>query len=127
MAVAENVNILENKQRCVYKHTNKLNGKVYIGQTCQEPRYRWGSSGSGYKHNPHFWSAIQKYGWDNFDHEILFDNLSPEKAIQQEAELIALYDSTNPNKGYNTSSGGESGLSGVPMTDEHRKKISESL
>ena len=117
----------ENKRWCVYKHTNKLNGKVYIGQTCQNPKYRWGSNGSGYKRIPHFWNAIQKYGWENFEHEVLFDNLNREDASRLEIELIAMYDSVNPENGYNTSTGGFFGVVGFEMTDECKRKISESL
>lgn len=116
----------EDKRWCVYKHTNKLNGKVYIGQTCQPPKYRWGSNGSGYRRNTHFWSAIQKYGWHNFEHDVLFDAVDQETAIQKETELIALYDSTNPDNGYNISIGGASGLIGVHMTEETKKKISQA-
>ena len=32
----------------IYKHINKINGKIYIGQTCQKPEYRW-NHGKGYK------------------------------------------------------------------------------
>lgn len=51
----------------VYAHVNKLNGKTYIGQTCQSPERRW-RNGDGYKHNLYFRRAIDKYGWDNFIH-----------------------------------------------------------
>ena len=61
----------------VYVHVNKINGKIYIGQTKQtlEQRYK-----NGYEHCRHFWNAIQKYGWDNFEHIILVDNLSLDMA-----------------------------------------------
>lgn len=55
---------------CVYAHINKVNGKIYIGQTCRKPEYRW-NDGKGYKECTYFYNAIEKYGWDNFDHEIL--------------------------------------------------------
>lgn len=98
----------------VYKHTlpkeisNKDNDKVYIGITCQRVENRWRKDGEGYKQCVYFYSAIQKYGWDNFIHEVLFDNLSKEEAEQKEVELILCYDSTNPNFGYNIQSGGYS-------------------
>lgn len=44
--------------------------KKYIGQTIQDPKYRWGKDGNGYKGQA-FYNAILKYGWKNFDHEIL--------------------------------------------------------
>jgi len=49
----------------IYIHKNKINGKVYIGQTGQDPKKRW-DNGNGYKTCSRFWNAIQKYGWDNF-------------------------------------------------------------
>lgn len=94
----------ENKY-CVYKHTNKINGKVYIGQTGQTPENRW-LEGKGYIGCTHFYNAIQKYGWDNFEHEIVYNCLSFEEANNYEKELIELYDSTNSEKGYNLMTGG---------------------
>ena len=64
---------MNNKNYCVYQHTNKINGKIYIGITCQKPEKRWGSQGRKYEECPYFWKAIQKYGWENFEHKILFD------------------------------------------------------
>lgn len=49
--------IITNDAYCVYIHTNKTNGKVYIGQTCQEPRKRW-KNGYGYERCPLFFRAI---------------------------------------------------------------------
>lgn len=96
-----------NKKFVIYKHTNLINNKIYIGQTRQKPEYRWGSEGQGYKNSPHFYSAIQKYGWQNFKHEILFTNLTQEQANQKEIELIQKYQSQNPVYGYNSDSGGK--------------------
>jgi hypothetical protein len=46
----------------VYQHKNKINNKVYIGITSQNPQIRWGSQGCNYKSSPYFYNAIQKYG-----------------------------------------------------------------
>lgn len=113
-----------NKEReyCVYKHTTP-NGKVYIGQTCRQPDIRW-ANGFGYKHQM-FYNAIQKYGWDNIKHEILFDKLSKEEADAKEIELISYYDTTNPEKGYNLAFGGVS-TTGVKCSEETKAKISKA-
>lgn len=128
----------------VYKHTSP-SGKVYIGITCQKPENRWGREGSGYKHSPHFLAAIKKYGWDNIAHEIIAKGLSKEQAETMEVELIAKYDATNRDKGYNAELGGNSpgrcpeelrkkmGVMGEKhhyygkhLSEEHRRKLSES-
>ena len=90
----------------VYKHTNIINNKVYIGITKQEPKRRW-QNGYGYIDNDYFYNSIKKYGWNNFKHEILFDNLTKEQAQEKEIELIEHYKSNNRNYGYNMSKGGE--------------------
>lgn len=91
----------------VYIHTNKINGKRYIGVTRSKPEKRW-ANGEGYKNQPHFYSAIQKYGWDNFDHFILEVD-SEELMFQLEKQYIAYYKTTDRRYGYNKSLGGESG------------------
>jgi group I intron endonuclease len=105
----------------VYKHTSP-SGKVYIGMTSQDVNKRW-SKGIGYKANSHFWKSICKYGWDNFRHEILEDNLTKEEACELEIDLIKKYQSNNPLYGYNLSSGGECIASGVKCSQEKREKI----
>ena len=94
------------KKYYIYMHQNKINGKKYIGQTCQKPEYRW-NNGKGYSQCPHFYAAIQKYGWDNFEHIILETDLTLEEANKKEQEYIALYDTLNKEKGYNLSKGGD--------------------
>lgn len=93
---------------CVYAHINKINGKIYIGQTCMKPEKRW-NSGKGYKDNPYFYRAIQKYGWDNFDHEIIASKLTKDEADNFEKLLIEKLDLLDPNKGYNLKEGGSHG------------------
>lgn len=107
----------------VYQHKNKINGKIYIGITSQTPENRWGKNGCNYKSSPHFYSAIQKYGWDNFEHNILYENLTKEEACQKEQELIAKFNSMNRNYGYNSTSGGEV----FTMNKETKEKISQAL
>lgn len=107
----------------VYQHKNKINEKIYIGITMQEPNKRWGLNGVNYKSSPHFFAAIQKYGWDNFEHNILFTNLTKEEACKKEQELIEFYNSMDRNFGYNSTSGGETFI----MNKETKEKISQAL
>ena len=106
----------------VYMHKNKINNKVYIGITRRKPHQRWGN-GSGYKQNSYFYNAIKKYGWDNFEHIILFENLHPDDAYKKEQELIALFKSNHKEYGYNRSIGGEFGSLGVVVSEETKEKI----
>ena len=98
-------------------HTNNINGKQYIGQTCLKPEYRW-NNGEGFK-TQYFYKAIQEFGWENFSHTILEDNLSNIEADARERYWIKYYNTLIPN-GYNESLGG----GGVSIIT--RKKMSES-
>ena len=110
------------KTFCVYKHTCQINGKVYVGITSQKPETRWGCEGKNYWHNAYFTNAIQKYGWANFTHEILYEELDIDEAKQKEIELIALFKSNQHEFGYNLSSGGDPG-SGTHCSEERKAKI----
>lgn len=107
----------------VYQHVNKINGKRYIGITKRKPEERWGSNGSNYNSSPHFYNAIKKYGWDNFEHEVLFENLSKDEACEKEKELIKIYNTTDRRFGYNSTTGGEM----FEMTDDVKLKMSKSM
>lgn len=89
----------------VYMHVNRTNGKKYIGITSQRPKSRW-HNGHGYRGQKRFWSAIKCYGWDNFDHIVLFSGLSKEDAEAKEEELIVVHKSNIPDYGYNIENGG---------------------
>lgn len=95
----------------IYMHKNKINGKVYIGQTCQNVKDRW-KNGKGYKSCFAFNAAIQKYGWDNFEHIILEENIvSATEANELEQKYIIQYNSVNPEYGYNILKGGAKTIS----------------
>lgn len=99
---------MNNKTYVVYSHTSPSN-KKYIGITRQIPTKRW-ANGNGYKNNKYFSKAIEKYGWNNIKHEILFEGLSHDEACNKEIELIARYNTTNKDYGYNITKGGEGSL-----------------
>lgn len=105
----------------VYKHTSPSR-KVYIGITSMSCKERW-KNGAGYKSCVLLNRAIQKYGWENFKHEILFTGLTKEEAEAKEIELIAFYRSTDPDHGYNMERGGDS-LG--KHSEETLKKMSEN-
>ena len=119
----------------IYVHTLTLDGRKYIGQT-NDIHSRW--KPSAYKTCTKFYNAIQEYGWNNFTHEIIYDNLTLEEANELEEKLIAEYDTIN--NGFNLDSGGLNHLhsqetkdkmsktrKGVPKSEEHKKAISEAL
>ena len=89
-----------NKSYIIYLHRNKINGKCYVGQTCQEPTARWGKNGWHYHDQEYFYRAIQKYGWNNFEHIILEKNISKEKVDERECYWGGYYHSLAP-EGYN--------------------------
>ena len=107
----------------VYLHKNLKNQKVYIGQTSQSVQKRW-NNGKGYIPSPHFYAAIQKYGWDNFEHIILKEKLTAEEADYWEKYYISLYQSQQPEKGYNILSGGNEKLKEYWSDENNRKNQS---
>lgn len=129
----------------VYLHNNKINNRKYIGITKQSPEKRWGIQGNNYRSSPYFYNSIKKYGWDNFEHIILFANLTKEEACEKEKALIRFYNTQDKKYGYNIMEGGaaptipndirvrishalrgnKNGI-GHPCSAEKRKKISEA-
>lgn len=104
----------------VYKHTTP-SGKVYIGITRQKITKRW-KNGKGYEGCTAFYRAVLKYGWQNIEHEIIAEGLTKEKACTMEQELIAKYQSHDPEHGYNLTLGGEH----YEPNEEWRQKARES-
>ena len=98
------------------------NNKVYIGITRNRTDIRW-ANGKGYKSQKVMSNAINKYGWENIEHKVLYENLTKEEAEQKEIELIAFYKSNQRKYGYNIENGGNCV---GKMSEETKKKISKS-
>lgn len=109
----------------VYKITNKVNGKVYIGITNRGAGARFkqhlfeAEHGSSFR----FHNALRKYGADGFDINIISFCKNAEELKEREKFFIKEYDSTNPEKGYNMTEGGD-GTFGRPCSEETKQKIS---
>ena len=104
----------------IYKTTNLVNGKIYIGQdTHNNPRYL----GSG----KILHLAFQKYGIENFIKEIVEVCESPEMLNQREEFWISYYKSTDRKIGYNIANGGNGGdtISNHPEKEEIGKRHSD--
>ena len=91
----------KNAKYLVYVHIFP-NNKKYIGITSQTTQRRW-RNGKGYKSQKMLTRAINKYGWDNIEHIVLFKNLTQEEAEQKEIELIDKYKTNIRKYGYNIS------------------------
>lgn len=100
----------------VYKITNLLNGKIYIGKSKYRPYYE-----SYYGSGLIIEAAIKKYGKENFKKEILEEFETEEEAFEAEALYIQQYNSTNSEIGYNIDKGGPGGRSWA-FPYEGRKK-----
>lgn len=109
----------------IYKITNLINNKIYIGQT-NDPSLRWSQhkSNAKYKRGDQVITrALIKHGVENFTFEIICTCLTQEDIDQIEFLIINQNDSRNPIKGYNVDAGGNT----TPRTPEVLKKISEGL
>lgn len=108
----------------VYVHTNKINGKKYVGITSCDVNVRW-KNGYGYSDKLPIGRAIRKYGWDCFTHEIINSNVTEAEAKKTEISLIQQWHTTDPIYGYNITSGGD-GITGWKHTEETKKKLSNA-
>ena len=90
----------------VYEHISP-SGKHYIGITKRKAEVRW-NNGKGYESCTLFHNAIKKYGWENFQHKIILENISKSEAIYAEKYLIKWYKTHNLS--YNLTDGGDGTL-----------------
>ena len=112
-----------NTNYIIYAHISPSR-KYYIGQTKVGVDQRWGNNGYNYTtkrsngnyRHPAFAKAILKYGWDKFEHKILFSGLSKIEADMIEEDLIWYYKKNN--KSYNIALGGEGGDSGYDFSGD---------
>lgn len=114
------------RAHCIYVHVNKENGKCYVGQSINI-KERWSRSGSRYKDSPRFWKAIQKYGWDSFEHIILEQELTQDEANNREIFWISLLNTTDENCGYNLATGGNNYQSILWQNEEYKEKMHKAF
>lgn len=105
----------------VYKITNKINGKSYVGQTRNSIEKRWASHCYRGSLCLALKNAIDKYGRDNFTLEVIYKACSLEELNKKEKYYIELHGSMAPN-GYNLKTGGNSPI----YSEESVQKMSES-
>ena len=119
------VNIIE-----IYKITNKINGKVYIGQTIRPVEYRFNRHINDAMHNilnTHFARAIRKYDPDQWQFEVIDNAETQEELNQKEQYWIRYYNSVE--EGYNetdaiTKCGGNTYQS---KTEQEMEEIKEKI
>jgi len=106
----------------IYKCTNLLNGKIYIGQTTNPLWYRADQhfrETRSVKKNTYFHNAINKYGAENFHFEQIDDADTIEDLNKKEQYWIQFYHSNDKKIGYNLDSGGSNCL----KSDSTKEKI----
>jgi group I intron endonuclease len=108
----------------IYRITNRVNGKVYVGQT-RVPKRRWTDHQYAAKKNvdTYFYSAVRKYGASNFEYEIM-EVCTLAQADDREMYWIRRLRATDKEYGYNTSIGGTNGNNST--SQEVRDKISRA-
>jgi group I intron endonuclease len=106
----------------VYLVTNKINGKMYVGQTSDLLSKRWADHGlPSNKRNLYFGNSIRKYGRDSFSVETLHVCATKDEMDFCETFYISLLNTKSPN-GYNLTDGGE-GTPGHTVSDEGRLRM----
>lgn len=112
------------KQRwgCIYKLTNTVNGKLYIGKSLNFRMRRSQHKNSWKPGRPKTYlsRAIKKYGWENFKVEILISDVPAEDLSNLEKSYIEVEESFD--KGYNLTKGGDGTLGHIPSKETREKK-----
>lgn len=112
----------------IYKITNLINGKIYVGQTIRVLETRWDEHIRCANDNINYplYNSINKYGLENFKIEILENDISDFDTLdEKEIYWIKKLNTTDRSVGYNLTEGGQ-GIHGYRFTDEQLKTLSES-
>jgi group I intron endonuclease len=109
----------------IYKVVNRLNGKVYIGFDSSWPNRQNEHKYNLKTRNQKFYLALRKYGWNNFDWQVIYQSKDGEHTLKiMENYFITEYDSYK--KGYNETLGGEGTLGNI-LSEQTKNKISKGL
>lgn len=109
----------------IYKIENLINHKVYIGQS-KHISERWRAHRTKYQvEDSHLYRSMRKYGINNFTFTII-EECSLEELNTREKYWIAYYDSTNKDKGYNRTEGGQDAVH-CSLTKEQIEEIYQML
>jgi len=104
----------------IYKITNKINGKIYIGQDSFDRDDYFGSGKLISR-------AIKKYGIENFKKEIVEECINRESLNEREMFWISQCNSTDPKIGYNIRLGGEGVAAGSKLSKKHKESIKRGI
>jgi len=112
----------------IYKITNTINGKVYIGKTEGTLQNRWQAHKDARRYSLcALHNALRKYGIGSFTIKKIFTAESSELLNRAECNFIRKYQSNNPKFGYNMTPGGDGRPKGKPQSVESRRKNSIAL
>ena len=104
----------------IYMVRNKINNKVYFGQTRRSFNARYKYNFPQYTHNKHIRNSIEKYGWENFEVIEEFDRAETQEELNKLENLyIKMWQTYKPKHGYNKTLGGETCV----FTDETVEKL----
>jgi group I intron endonuclease len=104
----------------IYKCVNKTNGKVYIGFDSNWPNRKRIHKCNYLKINYKFYNALKKYGWDNFEWDVIYQSRDRDYTLNiMERHFIEYYDSFK--NGYNSTLGGQ-GVFGVSRKQSEEEK-----
>ena len=108
----------------IYKATNLINNKTYIGQTVLDLNTRRRQHENSYKYKScyAFSRAIKKYGKENFKWEVIDTATTIEELNEKESYYIEFYKSLTSQNGYNLKGGGDNSF----LTEEVKQKISKA-
>ena len=121
----------------IYRHwiiNDKGIEKSYIGLTTKDVEDRWGKNGSGYKPQKDskptkFWRAIEKYGWDGFNHDIIecIETETEQELINllKEKEICYIEQYNSYYNGYNSTLGGDGVI--IPQKELEKRRIKKLL
>lgn len=113
-----NISAIFKESMIIYKITNILNGKIYIGQTIQDLKERWYGHCRSISNCTAIARALKKYGKDNFTIEQIDQADSLEELNKKEVEWISRFSSNTKGIGYNLTTGG---MNAIPSEETKAK------